>query len=257
MIDVFVWKIFPFGTFDVLYLIAFGIISCAFLRFGWVADLIIGFGLVLSSFFIGGVYRFDIIEVPINESISPNYNFLTNTLARALFDGWFPVLPWLGYIFIGRAVMNKIHYLKGVSVLVLLLIAFVSGFCALTYSTLNDVRAYYIEVFYPVTGFYVLTSISFILLLTMLLKNSDEVESSLKKEITSIGRNSLLMYILHCFMISLFADVFPIRNTGGFVLFCFLQLTLMYLSAKLMSLQKVSLFRSKIPSPLAAIFGLK
>jgi len=257
MIDVTAWKIFPFGTFDVLYLIAIGIISCACLRFGWIADLIIGFGLVISSFFIGGIYRFDIIEVPINESISFNYNFLTSTVARALFDGWFPVLPWLGYVFIGRAVMSKIQYLKGLSVFVLILIAFVSGFCVLTFSTLNDVRAYYVEVFYPVTGTYVLTSFSFILLLTMLFKNSDEVESSLKKEVTSIGRNSLLMYILHCFMISLFADVFPIRNTGGFIFFCFFQLILMYLIAKLLSLQKVSLFRSKLPYPLAAIFGLK
>ncbi len=257
MIDVLAWEIYPFGTFDVLYLISFGIIFCGLLKFGWITDLFIGFGIILVSFFLKSYYRFEIIEYSIFESLTVNKEFLVNLFSRAFVDGWFPIFPWLGYMFIGRAVVNRLESLKGYSILLLILLIFISSYFALSFLDLNPVRSSYVEIFYPVSGFYLLFSLSFILLLIILLRNTTFTNTLLARRCSSLGRHSLFAYIIHCFFISFLAEVFPVRDTGGFFLFCFIQLVTLYLLSIILGVSIVSARIRKLPKPLISLLGLK
>jgi len=257
LIDVFAWKIYPFGTFDVLYLIAFGIIFCGLIRFGWITDLILGFGIVIISFFLKGIYRFEINETSIFEKVIINKELFTDFFFRAFVDGWFPVFPWMGYIFIGRAVMSRIESLRNIYVLILNFSAFVFCFWTLSVSTPNPVRANYIEIFYPITVFYVPISLTFVLLLIILLTKSKYINCLFSIEYSLMGQNSLFSYIIHCFIISLFAETFPYRGTNGFLLFCSLQLTSLYLILKILSKSRSLGITRKLPYSLIAILGLK
>ena len=257
MIDVLAWKIYPFGTFDVLYLISFGIIFCGLLKFGWISDFVIGFVIILFSFFLKGFYRFEIVDVSIFESISINNEFLSNLFSRAFVDGWFPIFPWLGYMFIGRAVVNRFESLKGYSILLLNLVVFISAYFALSNLDLNPVRSSYVEIFYPVTGVYLLLSLSFILFLVISLRNTNITNTLLARRYSSLGRHSLFVYIIHCFFISLCAEVFPARDTIGFFLFCLIQLATLYLFSILLGVSLVSKIMKKLPKPLIKVLGLK
>ena len=257
MIDALAWKIYPFGTFDVLYLISFGIIFCGLLKFGWISDFVIGFVIILFSFFLKGFYRFEIVDVSIFESISINNEFLSNLFSRAFVDGWFPIFPWLGYMFIGRAVVNRFESLKGYSILLLNLVVFISAYFALSNLDLNPVRSSYVEIFYPVTGVYLLLSLSFILFLIISLRNTNITNTLLARRYSSLGRHSLFVYIMHCFFVSYLAEIFPVRDTVGFFLFCLIQLVTLYVLSMILGVSLVSKIMEKLPKPLIMVFGLK
>lgn len=257
LIDILAWKIFPFGTYDVLYLIAFGIMICGVCRFGWISDLLIGVALIALSFVFKLGYNFEITEALIsdNKGFSEIYNI--SVLKRAFIDGWFPIIPWIGYVFLGRATMVVVDRLKGVSTILGAIFVFGFSYYSLMIAELNPVRSNYIEIFYPVSPLFVLLSFSFIFLAMRIAISQKDKKSTLIGKITSLGRKSLFVYLLHCFFISMLADVFPVRGVPGFLLFCVLQL------ASLVAL--TALFESKFmieklyafPRPLKVILGLK
>jgi uncharacterized membrane protein len=105
LIDSFVWKIIPFETFDVLYLI--GISQLLLIAIHKLKPKLRLFLLLLSIITYVVItfqieYRFQIVE---NSFDLHNFKLfsLKSSLIRMLFDGWFPLLPWfsialLGYI---------------------------------------------------------------------------------------------------------------------------------------------------------------
>ena len=254
-IDVLIWRIVPFATFDVLYLISFGIIICGILRFGKSFDLAFGIIFILTSFLLQSNYRFELEEFGLFEkdlfsSISIRSNF-----KRAFIDGWFPILPWIGFMFLGRWAISIENALDK-KVRVFSLIFFVSTFCLLTQSSLNPMRNNYIEIFYPVNGLFVLMSLAFLVSAISVTSYFSERTFFKLESKYILGRKSLAVYILHCFFIATFAETFPIREELGFSLFCILQFATFYAFIWLIELVYLKRIISNFPSPIKIIFGL-
>jgi len=257
LIDVFAWRIFPFGTFDVLYLIAFGIIICGLFRFGWISDLVIGIVLIALSFLLKLGYNFEISESLIFEEkgFSEIYNKLV--LKRAFIDGWFPIIPWIGYVFLGRATMAVVDRLKSVSMILVAIFVFGFSYYSLINAELNPVRDNYIEIFYPVSLLFVLISLSFIFIAMRMAISQKDKKSTLIVRITVLGRKSIFVYLLHCFFISMLADVFPVRGVSGLLLFCVLQLASLFVLTALFDSKFMIEKLEAFPRSLKVILGLK
>ena len=123
-------------------------------------------------------------------------------------------------------------------------------------SAINPIRTNYIEIFYPVRELYLLLSVSFILLAIELSKKL-VVNWNGVMTYTSIGRKSLFVYMLHCFFTSYLADLFPVKEIEGFVIFCFAQLIFLYSMAWVVERGSVARLISKFPIPLQRVMGLK
>jgi uncharacterized membrane protein len=101
LIDIFVWSISPFVTFDVLYLLGFAIPVCALaMRLPPLARL----GLVGLVFALTPIleltlgYPHDIVHV----DASHIYEYpLRIAIHQWTLSGWFPVFPWLGFALLG------------------------------------------------------------------------------------------------------------------------------------------------------------
>ncbi len=103
-VDVLIWKILPFTTVDVLYLIGVSLpLAGLFLRLPaksrWIVVIsiflltpvlqnILGYSEYPSEFFLTGV-----------QTVAPEH--ATSILAHWIVDGWFPVFPWLGFSLLG------------------------------------------------------------------------------------------------------------------------------------------------------------
>lgn len=254
-IDFLIWKIVPFATFDVLYLISFGILICGIFRFGKLSDFAFGTIFILSSFLFQNNYRFEIEELQLADNdIYSSIAFKSN-LMRAFIDGWFPILPWIGFMFLGRWAMSIVSTInKNVTVVSLLI--FVATFFGLTNSSLNSIRNNYIEIFYPVNGLFVLLSLAFLIFTfscSALLSEKVSIGCESKH---SFGKKSLSIYIIHCSLIALFAETFPLRHELGFILFCIIQFAIFSIYVWFVELYFVKQIISLIPTPIRRILGL-
>src|SRR5579871_1482995 len=99
--DVCVWKIFPFITYDVLYLIGLVMPIIYLIRHFSTIQL---FFLGLLIFFLTPFlqhsigYHLEISEVALFHPYWPGMGRIIQAL---LIDGWFPVFPWLGIAIFG------------------------------------------------------------------------------------------------------------------------------------------------------------
>jgi uncharacterized membrane protein len=254
-IDVLIWGIVPFATFDVLYLIAFGIIICGILRFGQLSDLAFGTTFILISFLLQSNYRFELEEFRLFEKDLFSSISISSNFKRAFIDGWFPILPWIGFMFLGRWAMSIVNVFDK-KVRLFAFLFFVSTFCLLTQSSLNPMRNNYIEIFYPVNGLFVLMSLAFLVSAISVTSYLSERTFFKRESKHILGKKSLAVYILHCFFIATLADVFPIREEIGFFLFCILQFATFYAFIWFIELIYVKRLISNFPSPIKIIFGL-
>jgi uncharacterized membrane protein len=254
-IDVLIWGIIPFATFDVLYLISFGIIICGLLRFGSFIDLLLGTTFILSSFLLKSHYRFELEELRLFDKDLISSFSISSNLKRLLIDGWFPILPWIGFMFLGRWTMSILKTLEK-RVMVFSFLFFISTFYLLTHSSLNSIRNNYIEIFYPVNELFVLMSLAFLILAISVTSNLSTITFFKLGSKYLLGRKSLLVYILHCFLIATLADIFPIKEGVGLFIFCILQLGVFYLFIWVIELVCLKNFISNLSRPIKLILGL-
>jgi uncharacterized protein len=103
LIDIFVNKIKPFEGFDVLYLIGFSIpFAALFVRLPLN---------LLGIFIIAIIAAGSILRATLGYASNPimndiqfsNFDFFPTTIPfkNWLLDGWFPILPWFGFMLIG------------------------------------------------------------------------------------------------------------------------------------------------------------
>ena len=108
LLDVLVWHIYPFLSYDVLYLIGFCIPAvyllskyCTISTRISIIILLIALTPVLQTQFN---YREELTSVEITTLRFSDYLrflFSGSTLQRFLLDGWFPVMPWLSFAITG------------------------------------------------------------------------------------------------------------------------------------------------------------
>jgi uncharacterized membrane protein YeiB len=200
LIDVFIWQINPFATYDVLYLI--GVSSLLLWYIGrltsntlkWSIALLF---IVLHLFFLSH-YRFEMEDVPIAEFPSA-YSF-PDTLKRMLLDGWFPIFPWFGVSFLGYLTFAHRTYLisKGK-------VFFILGvFCLLIFPThylfvhdIQAIRGGYVELFYPVKNWFYLHLTGVISIIIW----SYSLDIKSFKWVRRIGCFSLSIYVFHAIFI--------------------------------------------------------
>lgn len=260
-VDMAAWGVLPFVEYDVLYLISFGLLFNSFFQGKgyiqlFIAITILVLGPLALKFFD---YRHEMIEFSIIDislllkSFDSLYLF-----KRFLFDGWFPLVPWLGFSLLGYFffyVQEEVKRLR-YSVLSASLIIFIFSFSLLKNITPMQTRNGYIELFYPPTYTYIFFAVSWILLLYCL-TCSITLSTKSSNTLSLLGRRSLFVYIIHSFILSYVVNPFLFIENG--VHFISFLLVLFIICFALCLLIEKSFFQMKIgvlPKILVRSLGL-
>lgn len=201
LIDIFVWHIIPFYSFDVLYCIGFGyILLYPFARLSNQIKLFVILLILSVSIFIQNYYQFKINEPTINNLDEANVFDAFLNLTR---NGWFPVFPWISYIFIGYWIKSysfKLNY-QWVYLLVFLAFIFVAWFLSKFESFKPEMA---VELFYPCDIKYLLLSYSWLYLCW---NSHCFFRIKLDNLFTELGKYSLIFYIIHLIIFSFFENL--------------------------------------------------
>ena len=206
IIDLIVWRITPFRTIDVLYLIGFTSFFLTYIEKIKSINILAIFVLIILAihiYFRDTInYRFDNNDSAINHIESYKVYFF-DSLKRFIFDGWFPVFPWLSIALVGhitffvKPTINNQRLYGAFSLFSTIV------FCLLfDFKNIQEPRNGYLEIFYPVSIaliFFILAICSAIaLLLSVNLTNAYSRFIYLQV----IGQYSLFVYLLHTVIIS-------------------------------------------------------
>jgi len=214
LIDILNWKIIPFTTVDVLYLIGMSMPVLYILRFFNLRArllsilLIFSFTPLLQKLFGYSDYP---TEYYLNGTLTTIVNNQTSILNHWLIDGWFPLFPWLGFSIFGSflAEIRKISgdfskqkclYLSLTLIFSGIILAYFQPHPFLT-------RAGYSELFYPPSIDYILGATGLIVMLFYLIDNSEK-GFKIYQPFKLLGEFSLLIYILHLVIISKLVEPF-------------------------------------------------
>ncbi len=208
MIKFLLWRILPFTSFDVLYVIGLSLPLIYLLRRVDARELLyIGIIIFLATYVLQVYfgYHAEALEVYLDELTLPSAGRL---LQSWFIDGWFPLFPWMGYALIGALLFRTIfrehngvsnHFLlmgmifTGLGFLLLFLpIPFVRN---LADASILSSRGGYSEIFYPPTFAYIFTSVGIVVLFSTLLRRIPF--AGIITVLAFFGRYSMLVYILH------------------------------------------------------------
>jgi uncharacterized protein len=203
-IDVALWQIIPFYSFDVLYCIGFGYPLLYFFSKArkWI-QLVVIFGILLLSFQLQHNYHQIIAEHDINQWAQFDWN---EVLVNFFYNGWFPIFPWLFFMLIGvLSKADQLHnrmrnwpgFLIGLAI------------CALSIYSLKNGDLFLpemaVELFYPASFMFILYATSFLYLFWFL----QPMIAKLKETffLAEFGRYSLFYYLLHLTILTLFTSL--------------------------------------------------
>jgi len=209
LVDTLIWKIYPFMSFEVLYLIGISIpFAYLFSYLSSVQRWIITISIILIT---------PILQNALGYTDYPSEYYLwgekvaevsneTGILNHWIIDGWFPLFPWLGFSFIGvnlafyrwenlskRIARENINLLIGIIILTF-------GIALWWYHPGSMmIRDGYLELFYPPTLGYVTSAIGFILVFMWIVNMNNDL--IFYKPLEALGESALFMYIVHLALI--------------------------------------------------------
>lgn len=198
VVDCLAWGMPPFQTFDVLYVIALGQIVLGMIKkiplfFAFTVMALI----ILTPFIFQIVYRFHLPD--------PNWCCWDLKVYRWLFDGWFPVFPWLSFPIAGYLAFRcKLAPRSKLLFQWLLIPLLVLAICFLFNDKINQpFREGYVEIFYPASLPYLMLGFLFCFLLLHVLPGVKAMtQNKFINFVVLLGRHSLFVYLLHVFIIS-------------------------------------------------------
>jgi uncharacterized membrane protein len=248
IIDFAIWRIIPLTTMDVLYLLSFSLLIMERVRhLNLNLQLVTACAVLMMPLLTFNLYEFDISEDPLNTG---NIQFSpTTSLRRALFDGWFPLMPWFSFVLIGYYYNTILRVLCKVTVpMNVIATSFLAIFIFLSiaYPHNQPPRNGYLEIFYPVTArFYLLTAPLIYWAARLIQENRMALKS-----LALLGKVSLPIYIFHIVCIALLIPIWNEINfskpiTRGSIAI-FVILILVYLYAKLLMRNTPSLKEGKL-----------
>ncbi len=227
-VDVVIYRIFPFCSFDVLYLIGFSIIfNSLFFRLSPFLIFIISNAIFILTPFLQIKYGY--IDLPIEAKLFDFFNFnfvLTNySLKHFLIDGYFPVFPFLGIALMGLVFFNLYYNKRNIFFNKNLFIFIFIVFLMLSTKLYNIkdvliIRDGSAELFYPPTIYFIYWSLCLIFLLFYILLNLPDYVYSNSKFLSflkKLGKHSLFIYVFHSFFEYFFIFIekyFNIYNTN-------------------------------------------
>jgi hypothetical protein len=215
--DVVIWGIIPFYSFDVFYVIGLGYLLLYFYskwRLFWQISALCS--IVLVALFLQVNYQKNIPEVTFSQLDA--YKF-KEVLQNLIFNGWFPLFPWLLFILLGftcKQYQLLQRFKNAFSFLIGLVILFISIYF-LSESALFQ-PDFAVELFYPAQWVYLLFALSFIHVLWFfkpLMKQHKFLVG-----LQSFGSYSLLLYVLHLAALHIFSeqiDIFIQYNMNPFL----------------------------------------
>lgn len=215
-LDTLFWRIYPFFTMDVLYLISFSLILLFFLmRFSdcWIMFLSLLF--LSSVLFIGEFYYFNITEITFDERFS--WEDAKFAIHHFLIDGWFPFLPWSGVCFLGF-IASKYRFIFASYINQLLIVGVVCliGYCGaylLDFSHVNTLRNGYCELFYPVSISFMFFILGLLAIIIFLISKNWQGWYWMGE----LGRFSLPAYFIHTvFIIVLLPFFYQTKESFSF-----------------------------------------
>lgn len=210
-LDLVVWGDYPFVSMEVLYLIGLGLplahlcASRTMFFNGILATIFIALS-VLAQKNIG--YTPEVLSIKFGESIELSSSMGIRVLKMWLFDGWFPLLPWLSYINLG-VVLAKLRWHNGKTrsfaryrYLYLATSLLIAGVIAMQhFSTPLYERDGYAELFYPATPGFMSLSFGVIVLIFIFADMSSHF--SLWRLLLPLGCSSLFIYLAHLILLEI------------------------------------------------------
>jgi uncharacterized membrane protein len=199
LIDTFIWQIVPFYTFDVLYCIAAASLINGAIKYTLRGQIALIFSTLILYAAIRSFlpYENEITELSLEETDAIS---LGHALSQAFTNGWFPFLPWMTFAFLGRLYgMNRERVDPIILKLRPIILACLPIAVFLDYTdSQSPMRMGYIEVFYPPSALYLLLAFIWIAVLLSFKDLLSKIEPS--TFFLTIGKSSLLIYILHAAM---------------------------------------------------------
>jgi len=228
IIDGLIWQLLPFASFDVLYVIGLGMLVVFLLekshltvKFGFIAAVL------LISFLLQHTWEY--MEFPLEieflsgEADYSAYSFF-NVIKAWLYDGWFPVFPWIAFPVLGSIFAHfRKQYTNGFAEIkpvlygaALTIAGFAWLYFAYTEGYAFDLlvkREPYGEIFYPATVPFMIATFGVCLLVFAFIDKTRE--SIVWKPLTIFGQTSLFNYILHTGIIAyIVTPVFNFEEVG-------------------------------------------
>ena len=262
-IDLFIWQIPPFNTFDVLYIIAFGIFLNIFLKHKtllYVLSFII-FSIGIAVYLqVVLPYRFHMQEISLNNILQVNKSdYIISSIRNMFVDGWFPIFPWICLPLIGTLIVKYQHFFQSYKLYTYvfsLITFFVSIYGLSTSSTIVPLRNGYVELFYP-ASFLIFMLVCSGALLFFTSTFSYKISNPLISFFSMIGKYSLFIYILHIAMIHFVLDVyFNSLDASSFAIVMVIFTVSLYVMIAILEFTKAKQFIQKLPFSISKIIGL-
>lgn len=223
LIDVLITGIYPFITFDVLYLIGAAMpLTFLFKKL----KISFQYMIIISIFAVTPLLQNIIgyskipVEIPILITGKIALIPLSTILRQWIIDGWFPLFPWLGFAFLGSIAADIRLKYKSFSNNKTLFIIFTALLTGEIIWIRNPgwmfIRNGYSELFYPPTLGFILTSIGIILFLFYIIDIKNDL--LIYKSFSTLGRWSIQIYVIHLIIISLLGKVIVPQSLGIFLL---------------------------------------
>lgn len=213
-IDTLLWRVYPFTTVDVLYMIGLAQ-PLVFLAsgIGPKANVLLGVGIMALSPLLRRAIGYDAYptEIDLGASVIIDAHLARSILRHWLVDGFFPVFPWLGFCFLGNAfgiwrANSEWPPCGTASLRRWTVMLFAGGLLAWSlYPGQLIVRKGYSELFYPPSVGYLVTAVAVVLCVIQTLDYMPR--SSLRSILEVPGRRSLLAYLIHLIYIDIFTSV--------------------------------------------------
>ena len=207
-------------------------------------------------------YRFDIIEIDLLKINKDSIKLIIqeNPIKRLLIDGWFPLFQWLGLAVLGGVVSEyrvtlsnnyKKYYLIGWAIFIIGVIL------EITDPIIQEERNNFLELFYPLYFHFILIIIGTITLIGVNISLNKFSDNSYNRFLSQLGRKSLLIYILHSFIIHyLLEDNVSELNLFEFLLIDLFFVMICYITAKFIEEKQNHTLISHLPIYIKKIFGL-
>jgi uncharacterized membrane protein len=209
LLDTLLWRILPFASVDVLYVIGIGIpLTYAVRRRSMMTLIASGAILILAGPFLQSLlgYHAEVLEIDLDSLYVPEVSRLA---ASWFLDGYFPLFPWLGYAFVGAALFRYVLQCEhrspvaGLFILGSVLLAAgtfllyvpTSAFPNLTNGGILASREGYSEIFYPPTyGFVCFSTGAVLVQVALFIRVTPNAWSAVP---IFFGKYSMLVYISH------------------------------------------------------------
>ncbi len=262
LIDVLIWRIIPCTTFDVLYLTGLGIPVAAFtlklktpIRIS-LCILFFAAGPILQHLFS---YSETVHEFNLKGFSIAHFDFMHSFhwwLKSWLFDGWFPVFPWMGFVIAGTlAFTHGSHIVNNIKVFLPLgMTLFISGLARLYFHRPLAEREDYSELFYPPGVAYLCAAIGAITIGVSSLKYLRPTFGL--QFLRFLGSCSLFIYIFHSAVIYFVLDeYFAELQLKEYILMYTVFSAFMIFCAWILFELKQKPFWKKVPKFLKFVFG--